>query len=94
MKNKEVCEAFLNRESAIGSNLYSDGHKLFSYSTCIAEWEDYYNRLYVNSTKYSVTTSKHQSYLRRVLAKIWNIEIKYVINIPRECTSIKLFTND
>lgn len=91
MKNKEVCEAFLNRESAMGSNLYSDGHKLFSYSTCIAEWEGYDNKLYVNSTKYSVTTSIHQSYLRNSLSRIWNIEVKYVTNIPKGATSIKTF---
>lgn len=37
MKNKEVVEAFLSSDVAVGSNLYSTGDKLFSYRTCIAE---------------------------------------------------------
>ena len=72
MKNKDVVLAFLNKEEAWGSNLYSTGKRLISYNTSIAEWySDYY--LLVNHTRYSVTTSKHQHYLRSELVNSSNI---------------------
>lgn len=72
MKNKDVVLAFLKKEEAWGSNLYSTGKRLISYNTTIAEWySDYY--LLVNHTHYSVTTSKQQSYLRNELVNNKNI---------------------
>ena len=72
MKNKDVVLAFLKKEKAWGSNLYSTGKRLISYNTSIAEWySDYY--LLVNHTRYSVTTSKHQHYLRSELVNSSNI---------------------
>lgn len=68
MKNSEVVEAFLRKEMANNStgSLHSTGTKLFSYATCIAEWEDKEwdnDTLIINLTKYSVTSSKHLYYL-------------------------------
>lgn len=65
MRNSEVVAAFLNRKIAAnrGSSLSSTGTKLFSYATCIAEWND--DSLIINLTKYSVTSSKHLYYLKR-----------------------------
>ena len=72
MKNKDVILAFLEKRAAEGSNLYSTGKRLISYNTTIAEWySDYY--LLVNHTRYSVTTSKHQHYLRSELVNSSNI---------------------
>ena len=68
MKNKEVCKEFIYHKVASGSNLVSTGDKLFSYNTCIAQW--YPVGIIYNETKYSPTTSRHQSYLRQALLKI------------------------
>ena len=65
MKNKEVCKEFICRRVASGSNLISTGDKLFSYNTCIAQW--YPNGVIYNETKYSSTTSRHQSYLKSAI---------------------------
>lgn len=63
MTNREVCKRFVSgSECANGSNLYVSGDRLFSYGTCIAERLK--DGFIVNATKYSVTTSKHQTYLR------------------------------
>lgn len=75
MKNKEVVEIFLCGEAAIGSNLYSTGDKLFSYRTCIAEWHGGY--LIVNTTRYSNTNSRHQSYFKHIsnIIRVDNVPI-------------------
>ena len=70
MKNSEVVEAFLRKGMANNSteSLHSTGTKLFSYATCIAEWEDKEwdnDTLIINLTKYSVTSSNHLYYLKR-----------------------------
>ena len=65
MKNKEVYKEFINRRAACGSNLVSTGDKLFSYNTCIAQWHPH--GVIYNETKYSPTTSRHQSYLRNAI---------------------------
>lgn len=57
MRNKDVVEQFLNRCKAYTLNLRSDGVRLMSYATCIAQ---FHNGLLIgNETKYSQTTSKH-----------------------------------
>lgn len=80
MRNKEVIEAFLYH-GAIARNstgsLSSTGNCLYSYQTCIAEF-DKGGRLWYNKTKYSNTTSHHQSLIRR-LANIY----REVDDIPR-----------
>lgn len=64
MKNVEVIKKFLLRERSINStgSLTSTGNCLYSYSTCIAEF-DINRRLHINLTKYSVSTSRHQKLL-------------------------------
>lgn len=79
MNNEEVVKDFLCKKEAFSNtrNLSSTGNRLFSYSTCIAE----YNKdgiLYINLTKYSRTTSHHQSIL---LAKLSGINYKLIYNI-------------
>lgn len=63
MRNIEVIKQFLNKSSgnSYTGNLISDGVKLFSYNTCIAEWTD--SLLLVNVTKYSRSTSRIQNML-------------------------------
>lgn len=65
MRNSEVVATFLNKKTAVnwGGSLSSTGTKLFSYATCIAEWDN--DSLIVNLTRYSNTSSKHLYYLKR-----------------------------
>lgn len=67
-KNIDVIRNFFSHSPAKNytDSLVSRDNKLFSYNTCIAEWID--EDIVINNTKYSPTTSKHQSSLRRVLS--------------------------
>lgn len=74
MKNIDVIKAFLdnNDENAGMSTEHVSfrGNRLWSYNTVIAEKQfgvTDRDILLVNKTKYSVTTSKHQTYLNREL---------------------------
>ena len=87
MSNEKVILAFLEGKKATtpireitngvyaykGQTLKSTGKELINYSTTIA----YFNKktLYLNTKKYSVTTSKIQSLIKR-LAINKNIKIK------------------
>ena len=66
MKNSDVAHhwANQNRASANGSNFSFDGTTIYSYCTPIGHIvENNGQRLYLHNTKrYSVTTSKHQTY--------------------------------
>lgn len=73
MNNQEVINAFVNGVNNIQSyngNLYVswDGNRLINYSTCIAQRNED-GTFTVNSTKYSVTTSKLQTYVRDTIGK-------------------------
>jgi len=64
MKNSELIYSFVAGTSRDGQHTGSvsvEDNKLYSYATCIAE--RVVDKIVVNETKYSVTTSKHQSYL-------------------------------
>ena len=67
LRNNDVLDMFINRRGMAENhtqNLYIDERGvLWNYSTPIALY--YNDELYLNATKYSVTTSKHQNYLRR-----------------------------
>ena len=81
MRNEEVVIAFLHRERAKSStgSLWSTGDCLYSYSTCIAEYTKD-GKLYVNLTKYSTTTSHHQTLVNRHL---FNADPRFVYEIER-----------
>lgn len=59
-----------------GSNLYTRTNtalgitELINYSTTIAIYDYTTNCVFLNNTKYSVTTSKNQNYIRRYSDKI------------------------
>ena len=78
MKNKDVVLAFLKKEEAWGSNLYSTGKRLINYNTAIAEWYDNYHFI-INNTKYSSTTSRWQGVLKAELFPARGI-IDYYVN--------------
>lgn len=81
MKNEEVVKAFKRREKAESStgSLWSTGDCLYSYSTCIAEYTKD-GKLYVNLTKYSTTTSHHQTLVNRHL---FDVAYRFVYEIER-----------
>lgn len=67
MKNKDFIYNFCkgnfdeNKVYRCNNLTIKDG-RLFSYNTCIAEYEaDYTNSVIINMTKYSSTTSRHQN---------------------------------
>lgn len=64
--NRGVAAAFANRRPATNSNgqfFSPDGITLYSYGAHwpVARWHD--GQLHVNDGKYSVTTSKHRSFM-------------------------------
>ena len=64
MKNKDVVIAFLNGKNAKGSNLRSEGGKLYSYSSLMAKWHGGVIIVYMNIATYSMTSKRHWYYLR------------------------------
>ena len=62
MRNEQVVYSFLWHNAGKSLNMWSDGKRLFSYNTIVAEHKN--GVLYVNDTKYSSTTSKQTSNLR------------------------------
>lgn len=87
MKNKDVIVDFVHHTSSKVLNLYSDGNKLFSFETCIAQWNN--GVLIINCTKYSITTSRHLTLLRRALLNdVCIIEVK---DIPIETKDLEKF---
>lgn len=81
MRNIEVIKQFLNKSSGNSDtkNLISDGVKLFSYNTCIAEWTDDF--VLFNVTKYSRSTSRIQSMILRELKKLIHKSVS-IDNVP------------
>ena len=92
MKNKDVIEMFLSKKPAKGSNLYSDGQKLINYNTTLAQWHDNYH-LIVNNTRYSVSTSKNQNWLKNAITSKRGIVVKDVYSIPIDTKNLEQFTN-
>lgn len=61
MRWREVIDKFVSKQYGSGSNCMSTGEKLYSYNTCIGQWVG--DVVYINTTKYSNTTTKLQNYL-------------------------------
>lgn len=79
MTNKEVISKFVNfAESAATANVRSTGDKLFNYETCIAQRHG--GKIIVNVTRYSVTTSKIQGYVR---IELLGYDVIEVTSVPR-----------
>jgi len=91
MKNEKVIEKFLERESArtslrtivngcyeyLGRTLQTDGNKIINYSTIIAFF-DRKDNLYLNTKKYSQTTSKIQNTIRRLAIEKGLTIVEYI----------------
>lgn len=100
MKNSELIASFVNDNFFSGetykcNNLNVKDHKLFSYSTCIAEWVSI-DSILINFNGYSNTTKRHkntlQSYLHYEITKNGkNYDIKYVRNVPINAQELKMY---
>lgn len=81
MRNDQVIKEFVDGcEKSLHTETVSiDGDRLFSYATCIAQRVK--DGIVVNGTKYSVTTSKHQSYLRNAISRsgVASVEIDGIL---------------
>lgn len=83
MKVKDVAEAFCEGNSGYSTNLKSNGTKIVSYNTTIAQRaliDSSLPQLILNSTKYSRTTSRHLGYIRKYLE---NKGIPYLLTTKR-----------
>lgn len=96
MTNYDVCVAFVNGSNngchSLNMRVNHDGSRLFSYGTCIAEKLSN-GSIIINETKYSITTSKHQSHLRwAISANAKGITIHHTNkHVPRETYNLTHF---
>lgn len=86
MKNEDVIIAFLNKERGTSQSLKSSGVKLFSYSTCIAQWEDHH--ILVNPTSYTSTMDRSLTFLYRILNTSYLIYRNVQNYIPKGCNDL------
>lgn len=94
MKTKDLCKKFVNgAKKGKLSNMYISDNKLFSYDTCICERvvneRGYYNFIF-NKTKYSISTSKQQTYL---ISALYGENVIEVDNIDLNTTSLIKYAN-
>ena len=86
--NKQVAEAWANGKRARSASMYSDGVRLYSYFTCIAErWN---GETIFNATRYSVTTSCKHYHARNAVA----IATKEVKDVPIGTHSLVRFADE
>lgn len=86
MANLDVIKSFIKRNPNSTEHLLSTGDKLYSYSTCIAEY--YLDMLLVNITYYSNTTSRHLGLLKRNYPS--DILIVCLDRIPQDTQNLHL----
>ena len=68
-KALEMCETFKHGES-MRATREQGLYRVFSYNTEIARFNEIEGVWYVNPNKYSVTTSKQQNLVKRVIANL------------------------
>ena len=78
MTNLKTIRAFVNKEEGHSLHITSENNKLFSYATYIAQWYD--DKIIINCTKYSLTSSKYKTMLlREIPGYIMLIELNDVL---------------
>lgn len=87
MKNEDVVKGFRDGLMCHSEHLHSEYGKLYSYSTCIAQKVG--DRIYLNETKYSCTTSHHQALVRRIC----NPYMIMCNSIPRNIINLNKYIN-
>jgi hypothetical protein len=71
--NKNLIANFISGRESQNGSMRTDGRKLFSYFTCIAQRTP--KGIIVNGSKYSPTTSRQQGLLRYALQGFSTIEV-------------------
>ena len=62
MRIRDLIKAFIHHQDGLrASNMHSKDNKLFNWETVLAQWFD--KTLFINTTHYSTTTTKHQNEL-------------------------------
>lgn len=84
-KNEDIVKLFLEKKEGYGSSVYSSGKKLFSYTTCIAEWIN--KGLCINNTYYSNTTTRHTSLLYKNIGN--SIKVYTAIKVPKGASKLE-----
>ena len=74
--NMQVILDFMSGKTSRNAHLRTDGFRLVNYSTCICEKTD--DGYIMNETKYSVTTSKIQSWTRGAIKNKYIPTNRYV----------------
>ena len=67
ISNVDLINAFINGQEKQNGSMSTNGTKLYSYATCIAQKTA--DGILFNVCKYSCTTSKQQTYTRRELER-------------------------
>lgn len=79
----KAAEAFVNGQTSPRDrgSVFTDGRAIYSYGThFVMAYRDDEGNVLVNTDRYSVTTSRHQSALRGVLATNGYEPTGYVVN--------------
>jgi hypothetical protein len=90
----KTARAFVAGTISSANSTMTDGDTFWSYQTAIAartRGDDGRFLFVVNVTKYSVTTSKYQSYVRGEIASKTGCDVVTVDNMPKGCTRADLF---
>jgi len=86
MTNIEVIQSYLNQKNARNLSLKSKNGKLFSYDTCVSQYD--YGKIIVNTTKYTKTTAHQVNTLIEELGRIPEQKIEFVEGIQRDTESL------
>ena len=79
ISNVDLINAFINGQTAQNGSMRTDGAKLFSYATCIAQKTK--DGVLFNVCKYSRTTSRQQTNTRQALENGKH----HFIEVGKEC---------
>lgn len=91
LSNKKVIDAFINGKAYthnVNLRVGCDGDRIINYSTTLAQMCGKKKVIY-NNTKYSVSTSKIQSWL---LYALKGFDVIFVDNVPMGTIDLKPFT--
>lgn len=87
LRNDEVIRRFFKNEECENRHLFARKGKLINYNTTLIQRDFITDIIYVNTTKYSVSTSKIQGYIERELHDLIHNQgikthIAYVDDVP------------
>ena len=91
LKNAEVIKLFVCGNPCYNGSLHVTNvrgiYRLYSYATCICEIDPHQKMCVINTTKYSQTTSRHQSLLYDALRDSGLSQTK-ISGIPRGTSAL------